>query len=128
MRVRTVALYGAFGLTALSATVAAAPITVKSGVPTLIASHTSINTANCSSGALPVAKVAQPPAHGTYAILKHEKTLPGNGICAGKPFKGTAILYTSTRGYRGPDAMAFEFSSGDSGIFYRRGSVELLVQ
>ena len=114
------------------AATAAEPVRVKSGVPKGIVQQTIYNPQTCQYGALPTARITQPPAHGKVEVVKITYVVAAGKACAGQTFKGTAIVYTSTRGYRGPDAFGFEFSwdtfvnaAGTSG---QRGAASLMVE
>jgi hypothetical protein len=63
----------------------------------------------CQFGGYPDILVQEQPSHGRVRVQRASRLqVPANGgACAGKVVKGTVLLYTPNRGYRGRDSVSF---------------------
>jgi hypothetical protein len=75
----------------------------------------------CYSGAKPKVHITRKPEHGTITTAwKAYKMGKESGKCAGKPMRGTLVVYHPAPGFRGTDKVSIIFGGGDmSGYFIR---------
>ncbi|SHL55782.1 hypothetical protein [Roseibium suaedae] len=102
----------AFSLIAVSLPASAKTIsdTVPAGRSTVVGSH-AVYGPGCVSGPIPDMKVKKQPEHGrvefrTKILQLSEKA----GKCAGKKIKGTLIIYTPKKGFKGPDKFTVQYA------------------
>lgn len=131
---RNALLMSAFSASVIAVAVPAEAetVTVRAGVATPVAAQTIYDADTCLYGALPSAQITQPPAHGAVEPRKFTFVVRPGERCTGKTFKGTMLVYTPARGYRGADSFSFIFSwdtfTNATGTSTRSGTVSLAVQ
>jgi hypothetical protein len=100
-----------FGLL-LSIVSAQADKAVASGMP-LQLYHAYATNPDCTSAGTVVVRVAQPPAHGRVSI-QHTGVFPNfpasnpRSACNRRRVPGVQVIYTSQRGYTGPDLVVLQ--------------------
>jgi hypothetical protein len=76
--------------------------------------YTSTND-TCYSGGKPKVHITRKPEHGSITTMwKPFRMGKEAGKCAGKPMRGTLVIYKPAPGYRGPDKVSIIFSGGIS--------------
>ncbi len=87
--------------------------------PSAILFYYAMTEDSCYAGAKPKVHFTGGPTHGTVTTAWQAFRVP-KGKCAGKPARGTLIIYRPTPGYHGTDKVSVIFS-GDapSGYFAR---------
>ena len=65
----------------------------------------------CESGTVPKMKVTQAPKNGKVSFQQiNTKLSEKAGRCAGRPVKGTIVVYKPNRGFRGEDVFKVRFT------------------
>lgn len=65
----------------------------------------------CESGTIPKMKVTQAPKNGKVSFQQiNTKLSEKAGRCAGRPVKGTIVVYKPNRGFRGEDVFKVRFT------------------
>jgi hypothetical protein len=97
---------------ALGASAAAAETverTVKANTLTAVGGIFTYGVQSCLQGAIPDAKVGQPPKNGRVVVRMHQTILGKETNCAGQKVSGPIFIYTPNRGFRGIDEFTIEY-------------------
>lgn len=107
-------------------------VVVPSGRATPVMQFSSIDS-GCNAIGRPKPNVMRKPQHGTVTFKWGRGTLSENArSCAGKTTLVTYVIYTSDKGYHGPDAFKVGMSvskfDNDSGLDFMSESYDVMVK
>lgn len=84
--------------------------TVPANRASAVGSHATYGP-DCGGGVIPKMKVTRQPKNGSVSFQQITRTLSEKaGRCAGRPVKGTVVIYTPNRGFRGEDVFNVRFT------------------